>query len=82
MKQGDPRLLGALAYATPVASTIILGLAGFAPLSPATVVAALLVVAGGWIRGECSFDSADEAKRVSGRQALEKARAGICLREG
>jgi drug/metabolite transporter (DMT)-like permease len=49
MKRGDPRLLGALAYATPVASTIILGLAGFAPLSLTTVVAALLVVTGGWI---------------------------------
>jgi drug/metabolite transporter (DMT)-like permease len=49
MKQGDPRLLGTLAYATPVASTITLGLAGFAPLSLLTVAAALLVAAGGWI---------------------------------
>jgi drug/metabolite transporter (DMT)-like permease len=49
MKRGDPRLLGSLAYATPVASTIILGLAGFAPLSLSTVAATLLVVAGGWI---------------------------------
>jgi drug/metabolite transporter (DMT)-like permease len=49
MKQGDPRLLGALAYATPVASTIILGLAGFAPLSLMTLAAALLVMTGGWI---------------------------------
>jgi drug/metabolite transporter (DMT)-like permease len=49
MKQGDPRLLGTLAYAVPVASTIILGLAGFAPLSLMTVAAALLVAAGGWL---------------------------------
>ena len=49
MKRGDPRLLGTLAYATPVASTIILGLAGFAPLSLVTVAAALLVAAGGWL---------------------------------
>jgi drug/metabolite transporter (DMT)-like permease len=49
MKRGDPRLLGALAYATPVASTIILGLAGFAPLTQATAAATLLVAAGGWI---------------------------------
>lgn len=49
MKQSDPRLLGALAYATPVASTVILGLAGFAPLNVVTVAAALLVVTGGWI---------------------------------
>jgi drug/metabolite transporter (DMT)-like permease len=49
MKQGDPRLLGALAYAIPVASTIILGLAGFASLSLVTIAAALLVTAGGVI---------------------------------
>jgi len=49
MKRGDPRLLGALAYATPVASTIILGFAGFAPLSLSTAAATLLVAAGGWI---------------------------------
>ncbi len=49
MKRGDPRLLGTLAYATPVASTIVLGLAGYASLSPLTLVAALLVAAGGLI---------------------------------
>ena len=54
MKRGDPRLLGALAYATPVASTIILGLAGFGSLSLSTVAAALLVVAGGWIAAGAS----------------------------
>jgi drug/metabolite transporter (DMT)-like permease len=54
MKRGDPRLLGALAYATPVASTIILGLAGFTLLSLSTVAAALLVVAGGWIAAGAS----------------------------
>lgn len=54
MKRGDPRLLGAMAYATPVASTIILGLAGFTSLSLATVAATLLVVAGGWIAASAS----------------------------
>ncbi len=49
MKQGDPRLLGALAYGVPVASTIILGLAGFASLSFVTIMAAILVTLGGWI---------------------------------
>jgi drug/metabolite transporter (DMT)-like permease len=49
MKRGDPRLLGALAYGVPVASTVILGLAGFAPLSPVTVIAAILVTLGGLI---------------------------------
>lgn len=49
MKRGDPRLLGTLAYVTPVASTIILGLAGYATLSLATLGAACLVAAGGLI---------------------------------
>ena len=49
MKHGDPRLLGILAYATPVLSTLFLGLAGFAPLSLTTITAALLVTAGGWL---------------------------------
>ncbi len=54
MKRGHPRLLGALAYATPVASTIIFGLAGFASLFLSTVAATLLVVAGGWIAAGAS----------------------------
>jgi drug/metabolite transporter (DMT)-like permease len=49
MKRGDPQLFGALAHTTPVASTIILGLAGFAPVSLTAGAAALLVVTGGWI---------------------------------
>ena len=49
MKQGDPRLLGTLAYATPVASTLLLVLGGFAPASLLLGVAALLVAAGGLI---------------------------------
>jgi len=49
MKRGDPRLLGTLAYATPVASTLILGLAGYASLSLTTLAAAILVAAGGLI---------------------------------
>ncbi len=54
MKRGDPRLLGTLAYATPVASTIILGIAGFTTLTFATLAAATLVVAGGLIVGAAS----------------------------
>ncbi len=49
MKQGDPRLLGTLAYATPVLSTVLLCLGGYAPFSPALVGAALLVGAGGLV---------------------------------
>jgi drug/metabolite transporter (DMT)-like permease len=51
MKKGDPRLLAALAYGVPVASTVILGLAGFASLSIVTIMAAILVTFGGWIAG-------------------------------
>jgi drug/metabolite transporter (DMT)-like permease len=47
MKRGDPRLLGTLAYATPVASTLLLVLSGFAPGTPALLLAALLVAGGG-----------------------------------
>ena len=56
MKRGDPRLLGTLAYATPVASTVILGIAGYATLSLATLLAAGLVATGGLIaaRGSVS----------------------------
>ena len=49
MKRGDPRLLGTLAYATPVASTVILGLAGFTELTLLVLTAAILVVIGGLI---------------------------------
>ncbi|HQU03287.1 MAG TPA: DMT family transporter [Acidocella sp.] len=49
MKQGDPRLIGTLAYITPVASTLLLALAGYAAFSPALVLASLLVAGGGLI---------------------------------
>lgn len=47
MKRGDPRLLGTLAYATPVLSTLLLCLGGFAPWTLALATAACLVAAGG-----------------------------------
>ncbi|WP_458094894.1 aromatic amino acid exporter YddG [Roseomonas sp. WA12] len=49
MKRGDPRLLGTLAYAVPVASTLLLLLAGEGTLGPRLAVAAGLVVGGGWL---------------------------------
>ncbi|HEY8614153.1 MAG TPA: EamA family transporter [Roseomonas sp.] len=49
MKRGDPRLLGTLAYATPVASTLLLLLAGEGELSARLAAAAALVVGGGWL---------------------------------
>ena len=49
MKHGDPRLLGTLAYATPITSTLLLCLAGYAPLTPTLLIAAALVTAGGLV---------------------------------
>jgi len=49
MKKGDPRLLGTLAYATPVASTLLLCAGGYAAFTAATLVSALLVAAGGLV---------------------------------
>jgi hypothetical protein len=49
MKRGDPRLLGTLAYATPVASTLLLCAGGYASFGGATLVSALLVAVGGLI---------------------------------
>ncbi len=49
MKQGDPRLLGTLAYATPVASTLLLCAGGFAAFTAATLASAVLVAAGGLV---------------------------------
>ncbi len=47
MKRGDPRLLGTLAYATPVASTLLLALIGEAQLGWRVLLAAVLVAGGG-----------------------------------
>ena len=49
MKAGDPRLLGTLAYAVPVASTMLLVAAGEAPWTLALVPALALVAGGGWL---------------------------------
>jgi drug/metabolite transporter (DMT)-like permease len=49
MKRGDPRLLGTLAYATPVASTLLLCAGGFAPFNATLLASAVLVAAGGLV---------------------------------
>jgi drug/metabolite transporter (DMT)-like permease len=49
MKRGDPRLLGTLAYAVPVTSTLLLAAAGTGALTPAAITALLLVAGGGWL---------------------------------
>ena len=47
MKRGDPRLLGTLAYAVPVASTLLLVAVGEGELSARMLAAAALVSGGG-----------------------------------
>lgn len=47
MKRGDPRLLGTLAFATPVLSTLLLVGGGYVTWSPIVLLAASLVAAGG-----------------------------------
>lgn len=47
MKRGDPRLLGTLAYAVPVASTLLLVVAGEGVLTWRAAFAAVLVAGGG-----------------------------------
>lgn len=49
MKRGDPRLLGTLAYAVPVASTLLLVAAGEGAFTPALLAALALVAGGGWL---------------------------------
>ncbi len=49
MKRGDPRLLGTLAFATPVLSTLLLAAGGQAPFTAITLSAAVLVALGGWV---------------------------------
>ena len=49
MKRGDVRLLGTLAFATPVLSTLLLTMAGLAPFTLATLAAAVLVASGGLV---------------------------------
>ena len=49
MKRGDPRLLGTLAFATPVLSTLLLAGADLAPFTTATVLASVLVAGGGYV---------------------------------
>jgi drug/metabolite transporter (DMT)-like permease len=49
MKRGDPRLLGTLAYAVPVASTLMLVLAGEGVFDARVAMATLMVAGGGFI---------------------------------
>ena len=52
MKRGDPRLLGTLAFATPVLSTLLLAAGGMVALSGTVIAAAALVAAGGLLASQ------------------------------
>ncbi len=54
MKRGDPRLLGALAYAVPLASTLLLVGSGAAALELRTGIAAVLIAGGGFLASGAS----------------------------
>ncbi len=49
MKRGDPRLLGTFAFAIPVLSTALLAAGGWTAFTGTTVLAAVLVAAGGLV---------------------------------
>jgi len=46
LKRGDPRIIGSLAYLTPLVSTLILVLAGGKPMPRSTAIAMILIIAG------------------------------------
>ncbi len=54
MKRGDPRLLGALAYAVPLASTLLLVASGAAVFEARIGAAALLIAGGGCLASGAS----------------------------
>ncbi|MFC7474634.1 DMT family transporter [Dankookia sp. GCM10030260] len=56
MKRGDPRLLGTLAYATPVGSTLLLVVFGAGELGGPVLAAAALVVGGGALAATARAD--------------------------
>jgi drug/metabolite transporter (DMT)-like permease len=62
MKRGDPRLLGTLAYAVPVASTLLLVVAGEGALGWRVALAAMLV-AGGGLLAATACDGVTPARR-------------------
>ncbi|WP_299958329.1 EamA family transporter [uncultured Roseobacter sp.] len=55
VKQGDIQLLGAASYAAPLLSTLVLVMAGVAPLSATLGIAAILVTGGAMIAARASL---------------------------
>jgi drug/metabolite transporter (DMT)-like permease len=55
MKRGDPRVIGALTYLTPLLSTLLLAFLGWETLSPLTGLALVLIVGGALLASSESF---------------------------
>jgi drug/metabolite transporter (DMT)-like permease len=67
MKHGDIQVIGATAYATPLLSTALLVLSGYAALSPNLAIAALLITAGAVVAaGELLFRRTPHSKPRTG----------------
>ena len=49
MKHGDPRVIGNLAYITPLLSTLVLVAIGGGTLTPVSIAAMVLILAGAWL---------------------------------
>ncbi len=54
MKRGDIQLLGVASYAAPLLSTLALVIAGYAPASPVSLLAAVLITAGAALAARAS----------------------------
>jgi drug/metabolite transporter (DMT)-like permease len=59
IKRGDPRIVGSLAYLTPLLSTLILTLLGGQELSPTSAIAMILIIAGAIISSGNLFQRPD-----------------------
>jgi drug/metabolite transporter (DMT)-like permease len=69
MKRGDPRLLGTLAYGTPIASTLLLAAFGFGALTWRALAAAALVACGGLLAATARDAPRGGAPRHGGQPA-------------
>lgn len=61
MKEGDPRIIGTLAYATPLVSTALLLLAGHGDWSWRFALAAMLIIGGAVLASHARASSADRS---------------------
>jgi drug/metabolite transporter (DMT)-like permease len=67
LKRGDPRVIGALSYLTPLLSTVNLVMLGGKKLSPIAGIAMSLIVAGALVG---SWDVIKAALRIRSRKAI------------